>query len=93
MRDWSTRTAALKYFEDWLKVSKQRNDGDKEIIEQAVNALRRSQDHTAIQDKLKSAIRCIRSIAEMPQSSHEIDSALCKEWLASNEFRRAPRQG
>lgn len=74
--------AAIAYFEDVVKSLKRTNDEDKEVFEEALNALRRSQDHTAIQTKLTSAVRCIRSIAEMPASSHEIDSALCREWLA-----------
>lgn len=50
-RDWSTRTAAIAYFEKLVKELKRSNDEDKEIFEEALNALRRSQDHTAIQAK------------------------------------------
>ena len=83
-RDWSGRARALTYFEDLWKLAKRVNDADKEHYEEAVNALRRSQDHTAIQNKLTSAVRCIRSIAEMAASTHEVDRALCQEWLDSN---------
>lgn len=83
-RDWSGRARALEYFEKELKLAKRFNSDEKELYEEAVNALRRSQDHTAIQTKLTSAIRCIRSVAEMPAATHEIDRALCKEWLAAN---------
>lgn len=79
--DWSDRTAAISYFEKEVKRLKRLNDEDKEIYEAALNALRRSQDHTAIQTKLNDATRIIRVIAEMPASSHEIDAQLCREWL------------
>lgn len=35
-------------------------------------------------DKAASAEKIIRMIAEMPASTHEIDAALCREWLADN---------
>lgn len=35
-------------------------------------------------DDYDAAIRLIRSIADMPASTHEIDRALCKEWLSDN---------
>jgi hypothetical protein len=53
--DWSARTEALTFFETELKAAKRHNNHNKEHVEQAVNALRRSQDHTAIQNKLKEA--------------------------------------
>lgn len=60
--DWSGRTAALKYYEHELAVAKRSNFADKDFIEQAVNALRRSQDHTAIQTKLNDATKLLREI-------------------------------
>lgn len=83
-RDWSARVAAIAYFEKLVKELKRCNDDDKEIFDEALHALRRSQDHTAIQARLTSAVRCIRSIAQMPASTHEIDRQLCKEWLDAN---------
>lgn len=52
--DWSARDEALECFEKLLKLAKRNNDDDKEMLQQAVNALRRSRDHTAIQNKLKA---------------------------------------
>jgi hypothetical protein len=81
--DWSARTAALKYFETWLKTSKRVNDDDKEMIEQAVHALRRSQDHTAIQNKLNDAMKLIRKIASNPDCGSATCGLDCKEFLAA----------
>ena len=61
-RDWSGRAAALAYFEKQLKWAKQCNDDNKELIQEAVNALRRSQDHTAIQRKLNEATSVLRNV-------------------------------
>lgn len=55
--DWSARTAAIEYFEKLVKQLKRTNDDDKEIHEAALHALRRSQDHTAIQTKLTETVR------------------------------------
>lgn len=55
--DWSARTAAIEYFEKLVKQLKRANDDDKEIYEAALHALRRSQDHTAIQTKLTETVR------------------------------------
>lgn len=52
--DWSARTAAIEHFEKIVKQLKRANDDDKELYEAALHALRRSQDHTAIQNKLQS---------------------------------------
>jgi hypothetical protein len=61
--DWSARTAALEYFEKALKNVKRGDDDEmKELLEQAVNALRRSQDHTAIQNKLNAAMDLLRDL-------------------------------
>lgn len=59
--DWSTRTA-VAYFEKAVKRLKRLNDEDKEIYEAALNALRRSEDHTAIQTKLNHATKALRDI-------------------------------
>jgi len=58
--DWSMRTAAIEHFEKLVKQLKRVNDDDKELYEQALNALRRSQDHTAIQTKLTQTMRALR---------------------------------
>lgn len=50
--DWSTRDAAIPYFERLVKHLKQVGDDDAEVYEAGLHALRRSQDHTAIQTKL-----------------------------------------
>jgi hypothetical protein len=55
-RDWSQRDDALKYFER----VKRGGHVDYDYAEEAVNALRRSQDHTAIQNKLNAAMRVLR---------------------------------
>jgi hypothetical protein len=55
--DWSARTAAIEYFEKLVKQLKRVNDDDKELYEAALHALRRSQDHTAIQTKLAETVR------------------------------------
>jgi ribA/ribD-fused uncharacterized protein len=55
--DWSARTAAIEYFEKLVKQLKRVNDDDKELYEAALHALRRSQDHTAIQTKLTETVR------------------------------------
>lgn len=62
--DWAARTRALAYFEQCLKDSKRFNDDDRDHLEQAVNALRRSQDHTAIQAKLNVTTKALRELAE-----------------------------
>lgn len=58
--DWSARTAAIEHFEKLVKQLKRVNDDDKELYEAALHALRRSQDHTAIQTKLTSAMRALK---------------------------------
>lgn len=84
--DWSARTEALEYFENLLRILKRANDDDKEHYQQAVNALRRSQDHTAIQTKLNSVMLALRdlesqissyfiSINDMPEELREIVNA------------------
>lgn len=85
MTDWTLRTQALAYYEKAFKDAKRFNEEDMDMIEQAVNALRRSQEHTSIQTKLNSAVKVIRMIAEMPASTHDIDAALCREWLDADE--------
>ncbi len=76
--DWSMRTLALRYFE---KVPRGGHI-DKEYAEEAVNALRRSQDHTAIQDKLNAAVKLIRKIANNPDCASASCGLDCKEFLA-----------
>lgn len=61
--DWSARTKAIAYFETVTKQLKRENDQDKALYEQALNALRRSQDHTAIQNRLKTATNLLRNVA------------------------------
>lgn len=55
--DWRDRTAALDYFSKLLKQAKRFNEDEKDLYEAAVNALRRSQDHTAIGNKLNETIK------------------------------------
>lgn len=55
--DWAARTAAIEHFEKLVKLLKRTNDDEKEIYEAALHALRRSQDHTAIQTKLTETVR------------------------------------
>lgn len=62
--DWSTREGALRYFEEALRRATRFNDDDKGLYEQAVNALRRSQDHTAIQTRLNGAMKTLRECDE-----------------------------
>lgn len=62
--DWSARTAAIEYFEKLVKQLKRVNDDDKEIYEAALHALRRSQDHTAIQTKLNQTLKLLREMDE-----------------------------
>lgn len=62
--DWTSRTAALAYFEKATKTLKCVNDDDKEMYEQALNALRRSQDHTAIQTRLGGVMKTLRECDE-----------------------------
>lgn len=62
--DWSAREAALAYFEKQLKIAKRFNDGDTVIMEAARDALRRSQDHTAIQTRLHGAMKTLRECDE-----------------------------
>jgi hypothetical protein len=57
--DWSTRTAAIEYFEKLVKQFKKTRDEDTEIYEAALSALRRSQDHTAIQSKLQRTLKAL----------------------------------
>jgi hypothetical protein len=63
--DWSGRTAALTYFEKALKAAKRCNDEDRDHMQEAVNALRRSQDHTAIQTRLNTAMQALREVYEI----------------------------
>lgn len=81
--DWSARTAALEYFEKQLKLAKRANDEDRELLEQAVNALRRSQDHTAIQNRLNEATKIIRKIAANPDCASASCGRACKEFLTA----------
>ena len=80
-RDWTGRDAALTFFQ------RHKHLDDTGSYEEAIRALRRSQDHTAIHNKLQGAVRIIRMIATMPSSTHEIDAAICKEWLADGKAR------
>ena len=80
--DWSAREAALAYFEKASKVLRSVNDDDKEHYIEAVNALRRSQDHTAIQNKLNAAVKLIRRIASNPDCASATCGLDCKEFLS-----------
>lgn len=62
--DWSGRDAAITYFEKVVRDLKWSNDEDKELYIEALNALRRSQDHTAIQTKLRATINVLRDLVE-----------------------------
>lgn len=62
--DWSGRTAAIEHFEKLVKILKRTNDEDKEVYEEALNALRRSQDHTAIQTRLNGTMKTLRECDE-----------------------------
>lgn len=84
--DWSARDGALPYFENMLKYAKRLNDDDKEFIEAAVHALRRSQDHTAIQNKLNAAMTLIRKIAKNPDCEHATCGHDCRDFLAEATF-------
>lgn len=77
--DWSARDDALKYFQNVPRGG----HIDKEYAEQAVNALRRSQDHTAIQNKLNAAMELIRNIASNPACALASCGLDCKEFLAA----------
>ena len=55
-RDWSARDAALKYFQKAKRLD------DSGAYAEAINALRRSQDHTAIEKRLQSATRLLREV-------------------------------
>jgi hypothetical protein len=55
-RDWSGRDAALKFFQ------KTKYLDDSGHYAEAINALRRSQDHTAIERKLKDATRLLQEV-------------------------------
>ena len=83
--DWANRTKALAYFEKASKMLRSANDDDKEMYIEAVNALRRSQDHTAIQNKLNAAMRVIRKIANNPDCSLASCGITCREFLAATE--------
>ncbi len=54
------RERALAYFERQLKMAKRLNDDEKEHLQEAVNALRRSQDHSAIQRRLNAVMSLLR---------------------------------
>lgn len=62
--DWSARDAALPYFEKHLKWAKQEGDSNVPLIEAAVHALKRSQDHTALQTRLNTALETLRDCDE-----------------------------
>lgn len=63
--DWSDRTVAIPYFEKLVKQLKRANDEEAGVYEAALHALRRSQDHTAIQKKLTTAMRALREVYEI----------------------------
>lgn len=85
--DWSGRTAAIEYFEKLVKTLKRTND--KELHVEALNALRRSQDHTAIQNKLKEATNLLRNAALCDHSG----SGLCQQCRDSIQKFVSPRVG
>lgn len=83
--DWSARTAAIPYFEKLVKRLKLVNDDDKELYEAALHALRRSQDHTAIQTKLNAATQELRNIADakrFDRNTFDNDTAFA-DWAQS----------
>jgi hypothetical protein len=55
-RNWSGRDAALKFFQ------KAKHLDDSGAYAEAINALRRSQDHTAIEKRLKDATRLLHEV-------------------------------
>lgn len=74
-RDWSGREAALKYFQ------KHRHLDDSGAFDEAINALRRSQDHTAIQNKLNAAMAALKNLVFMVRTSGGTaghDESLCR---------------
>ena len=87
--DWTVRTKALSYFEEQLRYCKRANDDDKELYEAAVNALRRSQDHTAIQNRLNAAMAVIREIAQNPDCAPASCGIACQEFLRSASTKPA----
>jgi hypothetical protein len=87
--DWSGRDAALKYYEHELKIAKRHNSEDKELVEEAVNALRRSQDHTAIQNRLKEATNLLRNAALCDHPG----SGLCQQCRDSIQKFVSPPEG
>jgi hypothetical protein len=60
--DWSHRTKAIAYFEGMVHL----DCGEPETAhyKAALDALRRSQDHTAIQAKLQEAINKLKALGE-----------------------------
>lgn len=81
--------AALDYFSKLLKQAKRFNEDEKDLYEAAVNALRRSQDHTAIGNKLNETIKHLAqaeaaqrlnaaTIAEQQREIVRLRSALSK---------------
>jgi len=62
--DWTARDNAIKYFECMLSLAKRHRHDEAAHYEQALNALRRSADHTAIQTKLNEAMRQLKGKTE-----------------------------
>lgn len=81
--DWTNRTRAIAYFEKLVKQLKRVNDDDKEMYVEALNALRRSQDHTAIQNRLNAAMKIIRTIADNPDCAGASCGVACKEFVTA----------
>lgn len=85
--DWSARTAAIEYFTKLVRQLKWDNDDDKEMYEQALNALRRSQDHTAIQTKLTATMRELNEYKKKFEHSPSIITVVDK-WQDHINSRR-----
>lgn len=62
-KDWGPRTRAIKYFELEL-AGTEHNHQDGEMFEAALSALKRSQDHTAIQTRITETMRALRALVK-----------------------------
>jgi hypothetical protein len=78
------RDKALARYEKLWREAKRFNDDDKEIFGEIVNALRRSQDHTSIQNRLNVMRKVLEEFSTAAKSWHDFhhgsDTVQC-DWI------------
>ena len=95
--DWTDRDRAIDAYERIVKEAKSFDDADLWLYTEALAALRRSADHTAIQTLLQTAISLLRDVVdegECGKTPEQFGAALAsaKQFLAEQDDPKLKRR-